>query len=159
MITVATKSADDTREVGAALASLARSGDVVLLSGDLAAGKTTFVKGFARGLGVDEQVVSPTFTLVRTYKGRLPLVHCDVYRLENLDEVGDLDLPEWLDDGGVAVIEWGEVVAPVLPADFLDLRIEFGDADDDRLFRLRAVGPRWAGRWGAVGAALDRWRT
>ena len=158
MITAATKSADDTRELGASLAPLARPGDVVLLSGDLASGKTTFVQGFARGLGVEDRVVSPTFTLVRTYAGRLPLVHCDVYRLENLDEVSDLDLPEWLDDGGVALVEWGDVVAPALPADFLDVVIEFGDADDDRRFKMRVVGPRWSARLGALSTALGRWR-
>ena len=157
MITVFTKSAEDTRELGAALSAVARPGDVILLSGDLGAGKTTLVQGFARGLGVQEPVVSPTFILVRTYQGRLSLVHADAYRMDNLDEVTDLDLPELLDDGGVALVEWGDVIAPVLPADFLEIAIEFGEGDDDRRIDVRVVGPTWASRAGPLRAALGRW--
>jgi len=157
VITAATKSAEDTRGLGAALAHLVRPGDVVLLSGDLGTGKTTLAQGFARGLGVAEQIVSPTFVLVRLYRGRLPLIHADAYRMDNLDEVTDLDLPELLDEGGVALVEWGDVIAPMLPADYLDVRIELGDADDDRRFTARAVGPRWAPREAAVRAAMGRW--
>lgn len=157
MISVLTKSAEDTRELGAALATVARSGDVVLLSGDLGAGKTTLVQGFARGLGVTEPVVSPTFILVRTYHGRLTLVHADAYRMDNLREVTDLDLPELLDDGGVALVEWGDVIAPVLPADYLEIRLEIGEGDDDRHISARVVGPTWAPRAAALRRALDRW--
>lgn len=157
MISVLAKSAEDTRELGAALSTVARAGDVVLLSGDLGAGKTTLVQGFARGLGVTEPVVSPTFILVRTYHGRLTLVHADAYRMDNLREVADLDLPELLDDGGVALVEWGDVIAPVLPADYLEIRLEFGDGDDDRHISARVVGPAWAPRAAALRGALDRW--
>jgi tRNA threonylcarbamoyladenosine biosynthesis protein TsaE len=157
VISVLTKSAEDTRELGAALSTVARAGDVVLLSGDLGAGKTTLVQGFARGLGVTEPVVSPTFILVRTYHGRLTLVHADAYRMDNLREVTDLDLPELLDDGGVALVEWGDVIAPVLPADYLEIRLEFGEGDDDRHISARVVGPAWAPRAGALRGALDRW--
>lgn len=156
-IEATTKSADDTRELGAALAGLARPGDLVLLSGDLGAGKTTLAQGFARGLGIDQPVVSPTFVLARLYAGRLPLMHADAYRMDTLDEVADLDLAEQLDDGGVALVEWGDVIAPVLPADYLQLRIEFGAGDDDRLFLLRPVGPSWAGRGPALRSAVERW--
>lgn len=157
MIAVVTKSAEDTRELGAALSAVARPGDVILLSGDLGAGKTTLVQGFARGLGITDHVVSPTFILVRTYRGRLTLVHADAYRMDNLQEVTDLDLPELLDDGGVALVEWGDVIAPVLPADYLEIRLELGEGDDDRHIEVRVVGPTWAPRLGAVRTALDRW--
>lgn len=157
MITVVTKSAEDTRELGAALSAVVRPGDVILLSGDLGSGKTTLVQGFARGLGITEQVVSPTFILVRTYRGRLTLVHADAYRMDNLQEVTDLDLPELLDDGGVAVVEWGDVIAPVLPADFLEVRLELGEGDDDRHIQVRVVGPTWAPRAGVLRTALERW--
>ena len=157
MIAAVTKSAEDTRELGAALAALAEPGDVILLSGDLGAGKTTLAQGFARGLGVEDQVVSPTFVLVRVYQGRLPLIHADAYRMDDLDEVTDLDLPEQLDDGGVALVEWEDVIAPMLPADFLDVQIELGDADDDRRFAVRTVGPSWAPRLAAVRATLEQW--
>ena len=158
MIALATKSAEDTREVGVALGGLARAGDIVLLSGELGAGKTTLAQGFGRGVGVEEPVVSPTFTLVRTYHGRLPLIHADAYRMDHLQEVTDLDLPELLDDGGVAVVEWGDVIAPVLPADFLEVRIEFGEGDDDRNLGVRVVGPTWAARAHALRTALGRWQ-
>lgn len=157
MISAATKSAEDTRELGMALAGLARPGDVILLSGDLGAGKTTLAQGFARGLGIEEQVVSPTFILVRLYEGRLPLIHADAYRMDDLDEVTDLDLPELLDDGGVALVEWGDVVAPVIPADFLDVHIDLAEGDDDRRFEVRVVGPSWAPRAAALRSALERW--
>ncbi|MEY2566891.1 MAG: tRNA threonylcarbamoyladenosine biosynthesis protein TsaE [Actinomycetota bacterium] len=157
MIDAVTKSADDTRELGAALTSLVVAGDVVLLAGDLGAGKTTLTKGLARGLGVTDQVTSPTFVLMRSYEGRLPLVHVDAYRLDHLQEVIDLGLPEMLDDGAVAVIEWGDVVAPVLPPDFLEVRLEYADADDERRLRLRVTGNRWAARKTALRAAVDRW--
>lgn len=159
MIDAVTKSADDTRELGAAVASVVTKGDVVLLAGDLGAGKTTLTQGFARGLGVTDQVTSPTFVLMHPYEGRLPLVHVDAYRLEQLQEVIDLGLPEMLDDGAVAVIEWGDVVAPVLAPDFLELRLEYRESEDERAVRLRVVGSRWAARVPALRAAVDRWTT
>jgi tRNA threonylcarbamoyladenosine biosynthesis protein TsaE len=157
VIEALTKSADDTRELGAAIAAIVTRGDVVLLAGDLGAGKTTLTQGFARGLGVIERVTSPTFVLMRPYDGLLPLVHVDAYRLEHLQEVIDLGLPELLDDGAIAVIEWGDVVAPALPPDFLELRLEYRDAEDERDVRLRFAGPRWAARRTALRAAVDRW--
>lgn len=159
MITATTKSSEDTRDLGAALAAVVRASDLVLVSGELGAGKTTLAQGFGRGLGVHEPIVSPTFTLVRPYAGRLPFVHCDVYRLEDLDEAADLDLAEALDAGAVALVEWGEVIAPVLPPDFLDVRMEFGDGDDDRRIRLHPVGTSWSARMGALRAGLGRWAT
>ena len=157
MIVAATKSADDTRELAAAMAGLARPGDVLLLAGELGTGKTVFAQGFGRGLGVEEQVTSPTFTLMRTYEGRLTLVHADVYRLDHLQEVVDLALPELLDEGGVAVVEWGDVAAAALAPDFLEVCLEQGAGDDDRLVTLRATGGRWSSRLRPLAMALDRW--
>lgn len=158
MITALTKSPDDTREMGALLAALARAGDLILLSGDLGAGKTTFAQGFGQGLGVEEPIVSPTFVLMRSYTGSLPLVHCDVYRLDRLQEVIDLGLPEVLDEGAVALVEWGDVAAPSLPADYLEVRLAFADGDDDRHVEMRAVGPSWWPRWEQVTLAFSRWQ-
>jgi tRNA threonylcarbamoyladenosine biosynthesis protein TsaE len=157
VIVAATKSPDDTRELAAAVAGLARPEDVLLLEGELGSGKTVFAQGFGRGLGVEEQVTSPTFTLVRTYEGRLTLVHADVYRLDHLQEVVDLALPELLDEGGVAVIEWGDVAAAALPPDFLEVCLEPGSGDDDRFLTLMAVGGRWQPRLPSLALALDRW--
>ena len=157
MIEAATKSPDDTRELAAQLAGLARPGDLLLLAGDLGAGKTTFAQVFGRALGVEGPVTSPTFTLMRTYPGRIPMLHVDAYRLDHLQEVIDLGLHEFLDEGSVALIEWGDIVSPVLPANFLEVRLEFGEGDDDRRVRLRTVGQSWAVRVVALRAALERW--
>jgi tRNA threonylcarbamoyladenosine biosynthesis protein TsaE len=152
-----TGSVEETRTLAAALADLARPGDIVVLAGDLGAGKTAFVQGFGRGLGVSEAITSPTFTLARQYDGRLLLHHLDVYRLEQIDEVFDVGLPELLDEGAVTLIEWGDAILPALPADFLEVRLTFGDGDDDRVLALRVVGPTWAARNRAVQATVAPW--
>lgn len=152
-----TGGAEETRELAAALAELVAPGDIILLVGDLGAGKTAFTQGLARALGVTEQVTSPTFTLVRSYTGRLPLHHLDVYRLEHLQEAEELGLAELVDGQGVVVIEWGDAVAPMLPPEYLEVRIVLGDGDDDRELTFRPVGPRWAARTEAVRRALERW--
>jgi tRNA threonylcarbamoyladenosine biosynthesis protein TsaE len=152
-----TSSVGATQDLAARLAALARPGDLVLLVGDLGAGKTAFTQGFARGLGILEQVTSPTFTLARSYDGRLELHHLDVYRLDHLSETADLGLGELLDSDGVVVIEWGDRVLAALPADYLEVRLELGEGDDDRWVTLRAVGPSWPARWEAVRAAVEAW--
>lgn len=160
VLTARTASADQTRELASRVAALCEAGDIVVLAGELGSGKTVWVQGFARGLGVDDAVTSPTFTLVRPHRGqRLQLLHADVYRLDRLAEVIDLGLMEQLDDRSVACIEWGDLAEPVLPKDFLEVRLEHadGDGDDDRTVTLRAVGPRWAARLEAVRAALAPW--
>ena len=143
-----TSSPHETRRAGAALSRLLAAGDVVLLGGDLGAGKTTFTQGLARGLGMDEPVTSPSFTLLRSYEspGGLRLLHADLYRLEYLQEVIDLGLPELLEEGAVAVVEWGDRAAPVLLPDYLDIRIAFGEREDERSLAMQPVGPRWAAR-------------
>jgi len=146
VITVTSASPTDTAALAEALAELATPGDVLVLVGDLGAGKTAFSKAYGKALGVDEPMTSPTFTLAREYEGRLPLHHLDVYRLEMMAEVMDLDLPELLDSGGVVLIEWGDAIMPMLPQDFLEVRFTFGDGDDDRLIELRPVGVRWCAR-------------
>ena len=135
------------------MAERALPGDVLLLVGDLGAGKTAFSKAFGLALGVTEPMTSPTFTLAREYEGRLRLHHLDVYRLEQMVEVLDLDLPELLDSGGVVLIEWGDAIVPMLPADYLEVRFTFGEGDDDRSIELRAVGERWSRRQPALETA------
>jgi len=152
-----TRSVDETRRLAGDLAPLARAGDVILLAGELGAGKTAFVQGFARAMGVEEHVTSPTFTLMHTYTGRLQLLHVDVYRLDHLQEINDLGLAELVDESSVALIEWGDMAEPVLPADFLEIRIEYGPGDDDRVFGLRPVGSPWGARARALDDALAVW--
>jgi len=153
-----TDSVEATRELGAALAELAEPGDLILLAGDLGAGKTAFTQGFGRGLGIEERITSPTFTLAREYDGgRLLLHHIDVYRLEQLEDIFDVGLPELLDDGGAILVEWGDVVAPAMPPDFLEVRMAFGDGDDDRLLVFVPTGSRWQARTRLLGDVLSRW--
>jgi tRNA threonylcarbamoyladenosine biosynthesis protein TsaE len=157
-IVLQTKSPDDTRELAAAIAPLVEPRDTLLLAGDLGAGKTAFTQGLARALGVTQQVTSPTFVLMHSYDGVMfPLLHVDVYRVDRLQEVVDLGLEELIDDGAAAVIEWGDVAAPALPPDYLDVTIEFGSGDDDREFVLRPVGGRWAARAAQLERAVNRW--
>jgi tRNA threonylcarbamoyladenosine biosynthesis protein TsaE len=158
VLELCTAAATETKAVAAALAALVRPGDLVLLEGEMGAGKTAFVQGFAAALGVSDPVTSPTFTLHHEYDGRLTIHHLDVYRLEHLAETVDLALSEILDDGGVTVIEWGAAVLDALPADYLELRITFGDEPDDRRLAVRVVGASWAARWGRLGEALEVWR-
>ncbi len=150
MITVFSSSPDDTSKLAIGLAELAEGGDVIVLVGDLGAGKTAFSKAYGKALGIDEPMTSPTFTLARQYEGRLTLHHLDVYRLEQMSEVLDLDLPELLDSGGVVLIEWGDAILPMLPPDYLMVRFTFGDGDDDRSIELTPVGERWLGRCDAL---------
>lgn len=118
-----TEDAVQTREVGAAVASLLRAGDVVALGGELGAGKTCFVQGAARALGVERRVTSPTFLLVRLYdEAAPPVVHCDVYRLDRLQDVLDLG-DEVLAPDVVTFVEWGDAVAPLLPVDRLEVEL------------------------------------
>lgn len=159
MITARTKSVDDTRALAAEMSALARPSDLIVVAGDLGTGKTAFTQGFARGLGVTEPVTSPSFVLMRTYEGRIPLIHLDVYRLDNLQELIDLGIAEMLDGDGVTLIEWGDVVAPALPADFLEVRLELSDSPDDRTVAMRVVGPTWPPRVAALRRTVGRWLT
>jgi tRNA threonylcarbamoyladenosine biosynthesis protein TsaE len=152
-----TSSVDETRALAAALAELARPCDLVLLVGDLGAGKTAFTQGFGKGLGVDEQITSPTFALVQGYTGRLDLHHLDVYRLLNIAEASDLGISELLDDDAVTIIEWGDTITRALPRDYLEVRIDFGEDADDREILLTPVGAKWQARCRAMSVALAQW--
>jgi tRNA threonylcarbamoyladenosine biosynthesis protein TsaE len=154
-----TRSAEETSALGERLARLLRGGDVIVLSGDLGTGKTVLAKGIGRGLGVREPIVSPTFTIVREYEGDLPLQHLDVYRLDHLQEAIDLGFDELVDDRHVTVIEWGEAIGALLPADRLEVRLATlppEEADDDaRVVELRPTGRSWEARRDQL-AALTR---
>jgi tRNA threonylcarbamoyladenosine biosynthesis protein TsaE len=143
-----TRTDEETRVVGEALGRRLEPGDVVWLAGPLGAGKTTLAQGIARGLGVDEIVNSPTFTLVQEYAGRWPVYHLDVYRLTGPEEAADLAIEELQAAGGVLLIEWPERIASLLPADRLEIHLE--PQGDTRRLTAVAFGPR--GR--AVLAAL-----
>jgi tRNA threonylcarbamoyladenosine biosynthesis protein TsaE len=154
-----TRSVDATRALGEALAPVLEAGDVVALSGDLAAGKTAFVQGVARGLGSTDHVVSPTFMLVREYEGRLRILHMDVYRLDRLQDVWDLGFEDLLDEGGVVLIEWGDVIEGILPVDHLLVRLRFPDEEEPNLrsIELTGHGPSWRMRTDRLSDAARPW--
>ena len=148
---------EQTMMIGQKLAPYLQAKDVILLDGDLGAGKTTFTKGLALGLGIKRNIKSPTFTIIREYQdGRLPLYHMDVYRLE--DGGGDeLGLEEYFNGDGVSVVEWSKFVADELPADYL--RIAFKRQDDagesQRKLILDPKGARFEKIVADVSAALN----
>lgn len=152
-----TAGVEETRALAGALSSLAAPGDLVLLAGELGAGKTAFAQGFGAGLGIEDQITSPTFTLARHYQGRLVLHHVDVYRLERFSEMQDVGISELLDSGGVLLIEWGDAIAPALPSDYLEIRLTYGEGDDDRELELRCVGASWSARSRRLGETLAPW--
>jgi tRNA threonylcarbamoyladenosine biosynthesis protein TsaE len=112
---VVSRSAEETRQVGARLGARLGPGDVVACIGELGAGKTCFIQGLARGLGVTGDVTSPTFVLVNQYRGRLPVHHLDAYRTGSLTELADLGIEEMLHGDGVTVVEWADKLLPLLP--------------------------------------------
>jgi tRNA threonylcarbamoyladenosine biosynthesis protein TsaE len=150
--------------MAAALGDILRPGDVVSLTGELGAGKTCFVQGAARALGVEQRVTSPSFLLRRDYDGDVGVMHIDVYRLERLQEVLDIGFEEAGDGQRVTFIEWGDAMSPLLPANHLEVEFLLGpigavqeDGDEVRLVKLRAKGDDWKRRLVGAAARLGPW--
>ena len=142
-----TAGVDETRAIAADVAGVTVAGDLIVLLGDLGAGKTAFVKGLAAAIGSPDPVTSPTFTIAQRYDGgRLTVHHLDAYRLAGPEEAADLALDELLDDDAVTVIEWGDRLQGILPVDRLEIAMAFGAGDDDRVLMIEAGGPGWASR-------------
>lgn len=137
-----TSGPEDTQALASELATVLADGDLLVLTGDLGAGKTCFTQGLGRGLGIEDRMTSPTFTLANRYQGRLLLNHLDVYRLEALAETMDLGLTELLEDG-VTVIEWGDKIGEVLPVDHLVVALRYLDLTHDDASPESASLPDW----------------
>ncbi len=169
----------DTQAIAAQVALLSRPGDIIVLSGEMGAGKTAFAQGFGRALGVTEPITSPTYTLVHSYDvpktgplGRVTLHHADLYRLDRTAEVADLALDELAEFDGIVLIEWGDVVDATfgdhlvihLEHDEIDAEDGTGDTDDDitgddaRTIEVAGVGPTWAARWARITNAVEAYR-
>jgi tRNA threonylcarbamoyladenosine biosynthesis protein TsaE len=173
---------EHTHDFAAALAAVLVDGDLLVLTGDLGAGKTCFTQGLGRGLGIDDRITSPTFTLANRYHGRLTLHHLDVYRLESAAETLDLGLDELFEDG-VTVIEWGDKIEDALPEDRLVITLRYPEpsqpddsvdpdnsvdavtddaflAVDEREIEVRCVSAAGADRWAkrGVAEALSPWK-
>jgi tRNA threonylcarbamoyladenosine biosynthesis protein TsaE len=131
---------EQTKELGQRIAQGLTAGDVLVLNGDLGAGKTTFTKGLAAGLGITDVIKSPTFTIIREYQGgRLPLYHMDVYRLEN-GGAADLGLDEYFEGDGVSVVEWAQFAEDELPDDYLALTFKRTGQDNQRQIEVVPKG-------------------
>lgn len=164
MLQLHASSLTDTHAIAGELAALARTGDMIVLAGEMGAGKTAFAQGFGSALGVTEPITSPTFTLVHSYDiGRITLHHADIYRLSTRNEVADLALAELAENDGIVLLEWGDVVLDSL-GDYLIVRIERlpdnGTSDNgnesSRSIRLTGNGKRWASRWERLETHLAR---
>ncbi|MGF2384146.1 tRNA (adenosine(37)-N6)-threonylcarbamoyltransferase complex ATPase subunit type 1 TsaE [Lentilactobacillus otakiensis] len=143
--TIRVDSADQTMAIGQKLAQYLAPQDLILLDGDLGAGKTTFTKGLAKGLGITRPIKSPTFTIIREYQdGRIPLYHMDVYRLEE-GGADDLGLEEYFNGDGVNVVEWSKFVADELPDHYLRIVFRRDDSEGDNVRKLtfEAKGDRF----------------
>jgi tRNA threonylcarbamoyladenosine biosynthesis protein TsaE len=157
MLQLRAPSLDATRAIAAAVAACCCRGDVLVLSGEMGAGKTAFAQGFAAAVGVGEPVTSPTFTLVHTYdSGRLPLFHADLYRLSTHHEIDELGLTEMV-EGGVLLVEWGEVAAATFGEHLVVQLVVDPNDDAQRLVTVRGVGRSWATRWETLGSATQEW--
>lgn len=120
--TIKIKSSEAMIDLGKKIGGILKANDIITLAGDLGAGKTTLTKGIALGLDINTIVNSPTFTIMKTYDGRLKLFHLDVYRIENLED--DFELEEYFEEGGVCVIEWADNIAKILPSEILKIEIK-----------------------------------
>ena len=128
-----TASTAETTQLGCTLGERLQPGDTVLLIGDLGAGKTCFIQGLCSGLGVEEPVTSPTFTLINEYQGRLPVAHFDLYRLNDPESVLDIGFDEYIDSNQVCLIEWADKFLEIMPADAIEVRIEIGEGERRKL--------------------------
>ena len=136
-------SAEKTLKFGGRLGHILTGGDVIALTGELGVGKTLLTRGIALGLGIPaEQVNSPTFTLVQMYENRVPLIHVDLYRLEDPSAIFQLGLEDYFTPQNIVIIEWADRLLQALPPDYLAIRLEHGDTETIRHLTVRRTGPR-----------------
>ncbi len=138
-----THSPEQTRKLGTSIGRLALPGDVFLLVGELGAGKTCLTQGIAWGLDIREYTLSPSFVIMRELYGRLPLYHIDLYRLDDIEEIAELGLDDYLYGSGVCVVEWAEKGLGIMPVDHLLIEISHL-SDTERQFQLKPSGQRYS---------------
>jgi tRNA threonylcarbamoyladenosine biosynthesis protein TsaE len=141
MLKIISKSPKDTKIIGEKLSIYLFAGAIVCLSGDLGAGKTAFVQGMGKGLGIDEHITSPTYTIINEYySGRIPLYHFDVYRLGSSDEMLELGCDEYFFGDGISVVEWADNVEDIIPSQRLWIKISLGESLEEREIMMEARG-------------------
>ncbi|HIU26695.1 MAG TPA: tRNA (adenosine(37)-N6)-threonylcarbamoyltransferase complex ATPase subunit type 1 TsaE [Candidatus Copromorpha excrementigallinarum] len=130
------KNQEETEALAQSLAQMAAPGMVIAMRGDLGTGKTTFTKAFAKGLGIEETVTSPTFNIVKEYRGgRIPLYHFDVYRIDDPEEMYELGYEEYFYGDGVCAVEWAEKIGELIPEDAVRIHISYGEKEGERIYR------------------------
>ncbi len=134
-------SVEQTTQLGINLGRLLNAGDIVCLTGDLGTGKTHITKGIAKGLNIDDNITSPTFTIVNEYEGRLPLYHFDVYRIGSSEEMYDIGYDEYINSDGVCIIEWANLIEDILPSEYLDIQLSYKDMGREMI--LNPVGEKY----------------
>jgi len=139
-----TFSVEETVELGISLGKLLRAGDVVCIAGDLGTGKTALTSGIARAMGIDGYITSPTFTIVNEYRAAMPLFHFDVYRISDPEEMFEVGFEEYMEGGGVVVIEWADMIKDILPENhiWIDIRKDVKESKDKRIIKIEFVGQR-----------------
>lgn len=137
---IKTNSEEETLLLAQNLAKLLKPGDVITLNGDLGSGKTTFTKGLAVGLGIEQMITSPTFTIIKEYDGELPLYHMDAYRLEHSEE--DIGFTEYFYGDGISVVEWSQFIEDFLPEERLNIVIEYV-SDNVRRLKFQPIGKHY----------------
>ncbi|MCF6465264.1 tRNA (adenosine(37)-N6)-threonylcarbamoyltransferase complex ATPase subunit type 1 TsaE [Clostridium sp. Cult2] len=143
MVKIVLEGLKETEKLGEKLGSLLEGGDLISLTGDLGAGKTTLTKSIGIGLGVSDYITSPTFTLINEYKGRFWLYHFDVYRLEDEEDLLDLGYEDYFYSNGVTIVEWGDKIEDILPRNRIDINIEKGKKLDERIITISGQGERY----------------
>jgi len=140
---IISRNEEETKEIGYKLGKLLEEGDIVCLTGDLGAGKTTFTKSIAGGLGVKEDVTSPTFTIINEYDGRLPVYHFDVYRIMEIEEMYDIGYEEYFYGNGICIIEWASQIRELIPKEHLWIEIKLGDEISSREFYIKGTSEHY----------------
>ncbi|HHW57479.1 MAG TPA: tRNA (adenosine(37)-N6)-threonylcarbamoyltransferase complex ATPase subunit type 1 TsaE [Clostridia bacterium] len=138
-------SREETIKLGEKLGRLLKKRDIILLYGELGSGKTVFTKGIAKGLEIEEPITSPTFTLVNEHRGRIPLYHFDLYRLDDYTALYDIGYEEYFYDEGVCAVEWPERLGPLLPKERLEVVIQKEKNEEERVILFKAFGKRYEG--------------
>lgn len=152
---IQTSSPEQTQKLGELVGRLAQSGDLILLTGNLGAGKTCFTQGIAWGAGFDGFASSPSFVLVREYQGSLNIYHIDFYRMESVEEIDDIGLDDYLTADGICVIEWADKALNLLPHEYLLISFDYLE-EDHRLLRFEPNGKRY---YNIINQLKEKWNS
>lgn len=137
---ITNKSPRETFELGEKIGKNVKAGSIICLVGEMGAGKTAITQGIVKGVGIEDYVTSPTYTIVNEYWGELPVYHFDVFRIEDIDELYEIGFEEYMEKQGVIIIEWATIIKEILPEDYLWISIEKGKLEEERIITLQPKG-------------------